>query len=161
MTARALPRSTSVPAEPLLHPVAIGALVALIVNDHVLKSAVGGPVTGKLSDVAGLVIFPLVLAGLWEVACWTAGRRSSPLRAVTVAIIVTAVGFSIVKLDQGAADMAAQAMATAQSVLLSLLPLEVGNSLVPGRLIADAADLVALPALLVPLIIVRRPRRDG
>jgi hypothetical protein len=157
-----MPRSTSVPAEPLLHPVAIGALLALIVNDHVLKSAVGGPFTGKLSDVAGLVIFPLVLAGLWEVACWIAGRRSSPLRAVMVADIVTAVGFSIVKLDQGAADMAAQAMAAAQSVLLSLpLPLEVGSSLAPGRLIADASDLVALPALLVPLIIVHRVGREG
>ncbi len=45
----------------LLHPATIAATVLLIANDHLLKRAWPGPVTGKLSDVAGLVLAPPVL----------------------------------------------------------------------------------------------------
>ena len=44
------------------HPLSVAALVLLALNDHVLKQAWPGFVTGKLSDVAGLVVAPLVLA---------------------------------------------------------------------------------------------------
>ena len=47
----------------LAHPGSVLALVVLVLNDHVLKQAWPGPVTGKLSDVAGLVVAPLLLAG--------------------------------------------------------------------------------------------------
>ena len=45
----------------LLNAVFIGGLFVLILNDHVLKTAFGNGLTGKLSDVAGLLIFPLFL----------------------------------------------------------------------------------------------------
>ena len=48
----------------LLHPAFLVALVALVVNDHVLKAAAPGAVTGKLSDVAGLVVLPVVLCAV-------------------------------------------------------------------------------------------------
>ena len=41
-----------------MHPVALAAIAVLVVNDHVLKSAYPGWLTGKLSDIAGLVFFP-------------------------------------------------------------------------------------------------------
>ncbi|WP_156325293.1 hypothetical protein [Nonomuraea sp. SBT364] len=34
------------------------AALVLLLNDHLLKHAWPGPVTGKLSDVAGLVVAP-------------------------------------------------------------------------------------------------------
>ena len=40
----------------LAHPGSVLALVVLVLNDHVLKQAWPGLVTGKLSDVAGLVV---------------------------------------------------------------------------------------------------------
>lgn len=40
----------------------ISALIVLAVNDHLLKAAFGNMITGKLSDFAGMVIFPLLLA---------------------------------------------------------------------------------------------------
>src|SRR5690606_32162865 len=48
----------------LLHPLFGAALLVLVVNDHVLKGAGALPplVTGKLSDVAGLLVAPAVLA---------------------------------------------------------------------------------------------------
>lgn len=46
------------------HPVALVALGLLVLNDTVLKAVGPGLVTGKLSDVAGLVVLPLVVATL-------------------------------------------------------------------------------------------------
>ena len=39
-------------------PPTLLALAVLVLNDHVLKQAAPGVVTGKLSDVAGLVLAP-------------------------------------------------------------------------------------------------------
>jgi hypothetical protein len=40
------------------HPVTLLSLVLLLVNDHLLKDAYPGLATGKLSDLAGLVVAP-------------------------------------------------------------------------------------------------------
>jgi hypothetical protein len=48
------------------HPLWWCALVALAANDHVLKGSglLPGAVTGKLSDVAGVIVAPALLAAL-------------------------------------------------------------------------------------------------
>jgi hypothetical protein len=43
----------------------IAGLVLLLINDFVLKQAYPGVVTGKLSDFAGLFIFPMFFAAFW------------------------------------------------------------------------------------------------
>ena len=48
----------------LLHPAFLAALSVLAANDHVLKTAAPGVVTGKLSDIAGLVVLPVLLSVL-------------------------------------------------------------------------------------------------
>ncbi|HEX2207119.1 MAG TPA: hypothetical protein VHG93_05515 [Longimicrobium sp.] len=48
----------------LASPLLAGALVVLVVNDHVLKPAFHNAVTGKLSDVAGVAAFALFWAAL-------------------------------------------------------------------------------------------------
>ena len=48
----------------MTHPAAIAALVVLVVNDHLLKAAYPGWITGKLSDFAGMVLAPLVLVAI-------------------------------------------------------------------------------------------------
>ncbi|MCC6617494.1 MAG: hypothetical protein IT341_00485 [Chloroflexi bacterium] len=50
-------RRLAVPADGLLHPVVLGAIGLLLLNDHVLKTTTPGFVTGKLSDFAGLAFF--------------------------------------------------------------------------------------------------------
>ena len=55
----------------MTHPVVLAALAVLLVNDHVLKRAFPGAVTGKLSDVAG----PVVLAALLGAAARAAAPR--------------------------------------------------------------------------------------
>jgi hypothetical protein len=65
---------TRLPSRPVLRPAApslcrappIVALIVLVANDHVLKGSALAPawLTGKLSDVAGLFLFPILLTAL-------------------------------------------------------------------------------------------------
>lgn len=48
----------------LCHPVTVAGVLLLLINDHLLKPAFPGVVTGKLSDVAGLVMAPALVAVL-------------------------------------------------------------------------------------------------
>lgn len=49
----------------LAHPASLLAIVVLLLNDHLWKAAYASPLTGKISDVAGLFFFPfLVLVAL-------------------------------------------------------------------------------------------------
>jgi hypothetical protein len=73
------------------HPLTVGATAVLLLNDHVLKQAWPGLVTGKLSDVAGLVVAPPVLGLLFGL--FLAGRL-----AAAAAVLSTGAGFSLVKL---------------------------------------------------------------
>lgn len=59
----------------------IVGLAVLLLNDHVLKSAYGTWFTGKLSDLAGLLIFPLFLQFLFG------------FRKTIWPIIITTIGF--------------------------------------------------------------------
>lgn len=83
-------------ARRLGHPVFTSAVAVLAVNDHLLKPAVGGWVTGKLSDVAGLFVVA-VLAGVLT-------GRPRP------AAMVCGVGFTLLKLVPAVAVLAAPAL---------------------------------------------------
>ena len=121
-------------------PVAACAVVVLALNDHVLKQAWPGWVTGKLSDVAGLVVAPLLLAVLLA-ACGV--RRS---REWSAGLVVVA--FAVTKTSAAAASWVSAAW--------SLTGIDT-------LILADPTDLLALPAVLVALRLWRRaaaaPRR--
>src|SRR5262249_52139727 len=104
-----------VPALPLgeaVHPVALAAVALLAINDWMLKPRLGhgalGPatsiVTGKLSDVAGLVFAPVVLSaaiGLVLHAAARLGARIDPSlsrRRLIGCIAATGAAFAAVKL---------------------------------------------------------------
>ncbi len=144
--------STSVPpiaGDGLLHPVVLAAIGLLVINDHFLKAAWPGLVTGKLSDLAGLLFFPLLLQALWEVGLTVIGRPHAPSRLVlVVSIVVTAVVFSVVQLVPLAADAYSQLLGQAQWVVASLLG-RAGSEPVPVQVTADPTDLIALPVLLL------------
>ncbi|MCZ7420369.1 hypothetical protein O7605_12670 [Verrucosispora sp. WMMA2121] len=132
----------------LIHPVTVAATALLILNDQVLKAVYPGWLTGKLSDVAGLVMAPpllavvlaLLLAGCGRlpvlrrtvrIAGPGSGRTPSDLLAA-VSIFVVGVGFTAVKATpEGAATASA-----VWSVVSG-----------PSVILADGTDLLALPAL--------------
>jgi hypothetical protein len=139
------------PADGLLHPLALAGVALLFLNDHVLKATWPGLVTGKLSDVAGLAIFPLVLLGFWEVALWLAGvwrgHRSRPL---LVATVLTGVAFVLVKTTTAGAEAFGWVLAFGEFVPAALIGTISGHPAYlgpPSPVVRDVTDLVALPAL--------------
>ncbi len=102
-----------------------GAVVLLVVNDHVLKQAglLPGWLTGKLSDLAGLVVAPVLAVVVFR-------ARTRRPRALAFAAVVA--WFCAVKLSPVAARATEAAM--------------VGIGM-RWRLWCDPSDLVALVAL--------------
>jgi hypothetical protein len=145
------------PGDGLLHPAVLGAVLLLVVNDHWAKARFPGFATGKLSDLAGMVFFPLLLVALAEVVQGLRGRFLRPsLRALVIAVGATGLVFALVKTTSCAADAYRLAWAALQWPAHALLAVANGAA-VPGlrpvRVAEDATDLVALPALVVAWLI--------
>jgi hypothetical protein len=132
----------------MCHPVTLLALAALGINDHLLKHVAPGLLTGKLSDVAGLVLFPLVLAAVVETVQAVTGRPRVARRTVVLAAAgATATAFIAVK----SFPVATQTYNTILGGMQWLLgggPLT-GSPPISTSGVTDPTDLLALPALAV------------
>ena len=149
MTARV---STARPGASLLHPVFLVGLALLLVNDHVLKHACPGWVTGKLSDFAAMLVTPLFLQAAVELAIARArGRSLSPAaseRILLVAIAATALVIALPEVTQFGDVAYRYGMGALQwpiQALVSLLRSGELSPLRPVRATADPSDLLALP----------------
>lgn len=151
------PARRPIAGDGLLHPVVLGSILVLILNDRVLKAAWPGLVTGKLSDVAGLLFAPLFVVALAEVAAAAAGRWSAPSRTwLTVAVGVVAVGFAAVKLVPPIEATWELGLGIVQWPVGAVTELMSGRGLPPIRPVdttPDATDLIALPAVWLALAI--------
>lgn len=118
-------RSALRPRRALLTPTWLAALAVLGVNDHLLKGAgvLPGVVTGKLSDIAGMIVAPALLAALL-------GLRSR--RGLLFCHVAVGAVFAAINVSPAAAD--------AWTWLMSL----VGANWV---ITVDPTDLLTLPAL--------------
>lgn len=139
------------PGDLLLHPAALAAVVVLLANDHILKGQFGNAITGKLSDVAGVFLLPLVMLGCLEVAMWMSrhpGWVSGP-RRVLGAVLLTGVGFAAVKAIGPVGD--------AYGVTIGVL--RGGRD--PIEVIRDLTDLLVLPVLAGSWLLASRRQMDG
>jgi hypothetical protein len=166
------PSGEVVIGEPLLHPVALAAVALLVVNDHFWKGVGPAWLTGKLSDVAGLVFFPLLLQSLVQLVLVAARRlprwpHTQPARLLSVCCALTALTFALIKLWSPAAWAYCHAAGSLQwpfRSLVTLLTAGTLGSLRPVALVMDPTDLLALPAVLLaasccpPLPALRRPQ---
>jgi hypothetical protein len=148
------------PGDGLLHPVVLVALVGLILNDQLLKAIWPGLVTGKLSDVAGLIVAPLALQAGWEVVSWVLGRWHGPSRKVlAMSIILVGLGFAAVQLWEPATDAYRWGLGAAQwpfRVVAAALTGAPWPSVAPVIATGDTEDLVALPTLAITWWLGRR-----
>ena len=115
------------PRRALYHPLWLVSLGLLVMNDHFLKGSgiLPAAITGKLSDFAGLVVAPALLAVL---------LRLSSRQSFVLAHIATGVVFAGVKVFPG--------LAHAFETIAGLGPFA-------WHITVDPTDLVALPALFV------------
>lgn len=118
----------------LVHPVSLTAIGLLALNDHVFKVLHPGVVTGKLSDFAGLVFFPLLLAVVLGVFIRMPGRT------LLVSCVVTGGWFAAIN------TIPVAALATERLVAVVW----------PWRITMDPTDLVALPAIGLAVVAWRR-----
>lgn len=141
MFSPAFPRPGSRPSpSTIAWCVLVGATTLLIANDHLLKATVPSLVTGKLSDFAGLVVAPVVLALALR------GARLKPPAAAWVACVVVGAFFSALQLFPSAA-------AGYDSIIgvpidgLDALRAGFGPGL-RSQTVTDRTDLFALPMIL-------------
>jgi hypothetical protein len=141
------------PASGFLQPLPLVALAVLALNDHVLKGSAPGWLTGKLSDVAGMVFFPLLLQAMWELLRARLGGAWGPSRRVLVACAAaTAVVFGAMQVWPLAGDAyrwglgALQWPAQALRLLASGRPVQ---GVHPVHLTPDPSDLLTVPFVLV------------
>lgn len=143
------------PGDFLLHPIALGSIAVLVVNDWYIKQHWPGPFAGKLSDVAGLIFFPLLLVALAELGALLVRRPWQATRSTFVAVaVIVAVVFASTK--------AIEPVRNADEVILGWLwwlpgaayRLASGQAAgSPGRhqVTADLSDLLAVPCVLVAI----------
>lgn len=133
------------------------SIVTLIVNDRILKSALPGFITGKLSDVAGLVFFPLLLVAVCELFASALRRWSGPSsRWIILAVAATGLVFAAIKLLPAAESAYELALGAAQWPFQAIAALLGGASAPPLRAVAltrDPTDLAAIAALWIPMTI--------
>jgi len=141
--------------EPLLHPVALAAIALLIANDHVLKSRWPGFVTGKLSDVAGMIFFPLFAFVVVRAAGRIARRDFAARGALVACAAVTAIAFALVKTWAPARDAFEMALGAARWPIGAVRALLAGEAprFARAAIVMDASDLIALPFVLVAIAI--------
>lgn len=144
----------------LLHPVVLAALLVWAINDHVLKEAYPGLVTGKLSDVTGVIVAPLIVVGFYELR---PGGRCAGAAVVVTSVAATAVAFTLVELVAAAADVYERGFGLLRWPFDAAVGLAAGDGLVdPVRvqLWSDGADLLTLPFLALPLLLGLRAARS-
>ena len=119
----------------------IVAVAVLALNDRVLKHDFGNALTGKLSDVAGLVFLPLLMVAIVELSRsvrhveWRASARTLGVSLVSVGLV-----FACAKVSPAIAHLCGD--------LLGYVRYPVRRSFERVTITHDVSDLVALPALL-------------
>ncbi len=116
----------------LAHPLVVGALALLLVNDHVLRRNWPGPWTGKLGDVAWLIFAPLIVAAVLAVLL--------PRRLRNRTAWCGALAFGMV----GAIYALGNTIPVVNREIIITLSAVMGR---PAALVMDPTDLLMLPAL--------------
>lgn len=142
-----------------LHPVFLVALAVLIVNDHVLKDAHPSWWTGKLSDVAGLVLAPFFLAAVHQ-----AVTRRAPSHILLIAsALLVAIAFTLVKVFPWGEAVYETGLAVLQWPFLAIGAALQGvgiPDLAQVDLVRDKTDLLAIPFAFVGWLILRSWQTD-
>jgi hypothetical protein len=129
-------RAGGLPIGEAMHPVALLALAVMIINDWVLKPRLGpSALTGKLSDIGGLIAAPVLLTALIGLVLRVA-RAADPYltqRRLVLAIAATGAVFAAIKLSERAAGWFVAAISVVR----------------PAEVYLDPTDLLCLPVLAI------------
>jgi len=130
-----------------VHPLPVIAVLVLIVNDHALKATALWPLlSGKLSDLAGLFFFPLLVCALLHalsvLLAGVGGRRPPEHPSPTLLLGIcgaTALAFAAIQVSPGAAAGYAHVVGVLAELVDPLWSARATHTM-------DPTDLLALPA---------------
>ena len=132
----------------------IAALALWALNDHVLKATFSSGWTGKLSDMASLIVFPLLPVAALSLARRARGAEPPGNGHLLFWVVATGTVMATINTLDAAAWTYRHGLALAQWPALALVALARDETL-PGmhtvHLTMDPTDLLTLPALLLPL----------
>jgi len=127
--------------------VPIAAIAVLLLNDHLLKQSIPGLVSGKLSDIAGMVFFPLLLQALVELV-----DRREPFQARRSVLLgcalLTGAVFGATNLFPWAAELYRVGLGALQWPIRALWASLSGHpcpGLAPVSHTLDPSDVFAIP----------------
>lgn len=139
------------PGGGVVHPVPLVSIVLLVLNDHWWKWEFGTWWTGKLSDVVGLIFFPLLLQSFWELGRAALGKPFRPSRRVLIiAAVATAVVFGLIQVWTPAAEAYRHGLGVVSWPLWASIELISSGSIPPVQpvsLTMDPTDLLTIPAV--------------
>lgn len=143
MSSRPLPRPDH--GAVVLHPIFVFAVALLLLNDHVLKSRVPGVVTGKLSDVTGLIVLPLLVLALAEITSRVVRLPVPSPRFLATCVVGTGVMFAAGEIVPAADHVFEVLWGFARSPVGYFQHPDISGAV----LVSDPTDLLTLPALWV------------
>jgi len=132
----------------LLSPTALLGLALWLLNDHVLQRASPGVVSGKLGDVASLMVLPLATQAALELL----GRRT-PFRPSRRLALFCCAGWALAFTLMETTAVGSWAFRASVGLLRWPWAALRAGELVPLQLVAhvaDVEDLLTLPAVLLP-----------
>lgn len=150
-----------VPGSLLFHPIVLLSVFVLIVNDHYWKFSHTSAFTGKISDLTGLIFFPLLFISIIELVRYTFRSKSWQLsmKASTLILFTTLIGFTLVKTIQPITVAYSDTLNFIAWLPSASFHWLVGDEKVPiiNRIVlTDKTDLIALPGLLISYYLLNR-----
>jgi hypothetical protein len=135
-----------------MHPLMLACLALWVLNDHFFKAAYSGLVTGKLSDVVSLAVFPLLPVVAMKLVGTTGARSNN--RALVAWVLATGFVMATINLFDSAAWMYEVGLGAVQWPFFAMAAIATGGELPALHsvvLTMDPSDLLTLPALALPL----------
>ena len=148
----------------LRHPVILIFWSLWVLNDHVFKEMFANDITGKLSDVASLAVFPLFPLACYELLCYRLNRKRRHQKQIFyISLLATGMVMVGINISPMWAYVYRWGLGLFQWPFLAINDLFVLGelrSLRPVKLTMDISDIYTLPALVVPWLVVRHSLRS-
>jgi hypothetical protein len=145
---------------PFLHPVFVTAFLVMLVNDLFLRPSGMFPVvTGKISDFAVLIFLPAVGSLFILYVKYLSGRLISSVRKTAPATVAfTLFDLLCPVVLTGLVFIGIKAVPFVNALYVEWLnSVNVLKAFIPHlRCVADPTDLIALPCLAVPFLVLRK-----
>lgn len=141
------------PGALIQHPLLLLFWLIWLVNDHLLKDWFANELTGKVSDVASLVVFPLLPYTLYELAQNRWGWRFSRNWVLLLSLIATGSVMVGINISETWAACYRFGLGSLQWPFLCAFSWINGQEMPPIRpvqLTMDPSDVWTLPALFIP-----------